>query len=59
MLLNTRDTAKALSISERTLWNLTKSEVLPHLHIGRRVLYDPCDLQIWIDSQKKGGNNGS
>jgi predicted DNA-binding transcriptional regulator AlpA len=55
LLLNTRDTAKALCISERTLWGLTKRDIIPHLRIGHRVLYDPCDLQTWIDSQKKGG----
>ena len=53
LLIGARDAAKALAISERTLWGLTNGGGLPHVRIGRRVLYDPRDLKAWIDQQKK------
>ena len=57
LLLNARDTAKALSISERKLWELTNAGDIPSVRIGRRVLYDPGDLQAWIESKKKSRKN--
>jgi excisionase family DNA binding protein len=52
LLLKPREAAKALSISERTLWELTDHGKIPHVRIGRAVRYDPRDLQAWIDAQK-------
>ena len=53
LLLNARDAAKALSICERTLWKMShEDKVIPHVRIGKRVLYDPRDLTEWIDRQK-------
>ena len=54
LLINTRDAARALAISTRTLWELTNCRDIPSVRIGRRVLYDPSDLRAWIDKQKKG-----
>ena len=55
LLLSAREAAKALNISERTLWNLTQSGDIPHVRAGRRVLYAPADLERWIDSSRKVG----
>lgn len=52
ILMNVVDAAKAMGISERTIWTLTQRHSLPCVRIGRRVLYDPLDLQKWIDMQK-------
>lgn len=52
LLINTRDAARALSISTRKLWELTNCREIPSVRIGRRVLYDPSDLRAWIDKQK-------
>ena len=56
MLLTARQAARILSISERTLWSLTKHGQIPAVRIGRAVRYDPADLRRWInlakDSQK-------
>jgi excisionase family DNA binding protein len=45
-----RDAAKALGISERTLWQLTKDGVIPcvRLGAGRAVLYPVPELQAWL-----------
>lgn len=55
LLLNREAAAKALSIGERTLWNLTKSGEIPCVHIGRRVLYDPLDFPAFIKARKESG----
>jgi hypothetical protein len=48
-----RDAARALSISEKGLWNLTKPRgPLPAAKIGRLVRYDMRDLLTFLDAQK-------
>ncbi len=53
MLLMGREAAKILSISERTLFTLTKAGEIPAVRIGRSVRYDPFDLGAWIESTKR------
>ena len=52
LLLNAKSAARALAISTRKLWELTNCRDIPSVRIGRRVLYDPRDLQTWIDKRK-------
>ncbi len=54
LLLTARDVSKLLSISERTLWELTRRGEIPRLKIGAAVRYDVRDLQAWIDKTKGG-----
>jgi excisionase family DNA binding protein len=54
MLLNVRQAAERMGISDRMLWQLTHDRKIPHVRIGRRVLYAAADLAAWIDSQKQG-----
>ena len=51
LLMDAHDTAKALAISERKLWELMDRGEIPSVRIGRRVLYDPRALQSWIERQ--------
>lgn len=53
LLLGAREAASALGICERTLWTLTKSGQVPHIRVGRRVLYDPDDLRAWVKSRRQ------
>ena len=55
LLMDAHDTAKALSISERKLWELTSQGDIPCVRIGRRTLYDPRALAAWVDGQLQGG----
>jgi excisionase family DNA binding protein len=48
MLLTPRETAKALSICEKTLYALTKSGELRAIKIGRSVRYSVDDINNWI-----------
>jgi len=53
MLLTTRQAAKVLTVSERTLYSLTKTGAIPAVKLGVRGLrYDPRDLLAWIDRAK-------
>ena len=48
-LLSAREAAKALSLSERTLWQRTSPHgPIPAVRIGRLVRYVPSDLDEWI-----------
>jgi len=48
LALRPREAARALGVSERTLWALTKRGDVPHVRIGRRVL-SPLDLlRTWL-----------
>ena len=43
-------------ICEKTLWNYTQPRgSIPSFKIGTRTMYDPRDLQAWINAQKEGG----
>lgn len=57
MLLDVRTTSATLGISERSLWSLTKEKRIRAVRIGRRVLYDPTDIQNFIQSRKTDGEH--
>jgi excisionase family DNA binding protein len=58
--LRPREAAKAIGISERLLAQWTKARIVPHLRIGRTVLYPLDSLRSWlaqqIEAQQKGGS---
>jgi excisionase family DNA binding protein len=58
LALGASDAAKALSISERKLWSLTKSGEIPSFRAGKRVLYALTDLVGWIEVQKGARETG-
>jgi hypothetical protein len=55
-LLSTKEAAKYLGVSPRTLWGISAPRgPLPVVKIGTRCLYDPVDLAKYIDTQKTKG----
>lgn len=60
MLISATKAAELLGISARHLWTLTKSGNVPCNRIGRRVMYSPNLLQVWVNSSAiRGGiDNG-
>ena len=55
ILLSPRQAAKALSISERTLWAISAPRgPLPVVKIGRSVRYHVANLEVYIGAQKTG-----
>jgi hypothetical protein len=60
LLLSTRDAARALAVSARTLWGLTSPRgPIPCVRLGRAVRYSPADLQFYIERQKEGHQAGT
>ena len=62
LALRPREAAKALGISPRLLWQLTKEGHVPCVRVGsgkrRTVLYPLADMQAWLTRQAavaKGG----
>ena len=54
-LLSTRETAKRLSISDRHLFSLTKSGILPCVRVGTRVLYSVETIKQWMRESEASG----
>ena len=57
MALRPRDAARALGISERLLWSKTNADEIPHLRIGKAIVYPVAELERWLaeQAQRKGG----
>jgi excisionase family DNA binding protein len=55
LLMKPPDAARALAISERKLWELTRGGEIPYVPIGRAVRYDATDLRAWVEGRKRRG----
>jgi excisionase family DNA binding protein len=62
LALRPREAAKALGISPRLLWQLTKDGHIPCVRVGsgkrRTVLYPLADLQAWLTRQAATAKGG-
>jgi hypothetical protein len=56
LLIDARAASAALSISPRKLWTLTNAGEVPHVKIGRRILYSPDALRAYIEAQSFRGS---
>lgn len=56
-LLTAPQAAKALGISQRTLWTYTKSGGIPSLRIGNSVPYPIEGLNDWIRAKTSRSND--
>lgn len=55
LALRPRDAARALGIGTRLLWSLTNQGLIPHLRLGRAVVYPVDQLRVWLEQKAKGG----
>ncbi len=55
ILVGIDEAARMLGVSSRTVWTLTDSDSLPHVRIGRRVLYPVDALRRWTAERTRGG----
>jgi excisionase family DNA binding protein len=62
LALRPRQAARALGISVRHLWQLTKDGVIPCVRVGsgkrKTVLYPVAELQCWLARQAAGAKGG-
>ena len=63
LALRPREEAKALSISPRLLWQLSKDGIIPCARVGtgkrKTVLYSVADLQAWLSQQASPTTGGT
>ena len=56
LALRAKDAALALAIGERKLWELTNRNLIPHVRIGKAIVYPVELLRQWLAEQAiKGG----
>ncbi|GMU83702.1 MAG: hypothetical protein AMXMBFR47_35720 [Planctomycetota bacterium] len=51
LALRPKDAAKVLGISPRLLWSLTNRNEIPHVRLGRALLYPINELRQWLAEQ--------
>ena len=53
LALRPKEAAKALGLGERKLWEITADQTsgIPHVRLGKAVLYPVADLQRWLSDQ--------
>lgn len=55
ILLSLSEVRVALgSVSRATVWRLCRDEGLPHVKLGRRVLFPRAQLEEWIQARVVG-----
>lgn len=54
-LLSVKELANYLNVAEQTIYNrhYEGRDLPPAIKLGNRLLFDPADVQAWIDSKKK------
>lgn len=57
--LRPREAARALGIGERLLWERTKAGEIPHVRIGRAVVYPVTLLEQWLCTRCVSGIENS
>ena len=62
LALRPREAAKALGISPRLLWQLTRDGHIPCVRVGsgtrKTVLYPVAELQVWLTRQAAQARGG-
>ncbi len=58
LALRPKDAARALGIGERLLWSMTNRGEIPHIKLGKAVLYPIAELERWLAERvrRQGGN---
>jgi excisionase family DNA binding protein len=55
LALRPKEAAVALGIGARLLWSLTNQRLIPHVRLGKRILYPVSELDRWLAEQAKKG----
>jgi excisionase family DNA binding protein len=53
-LVSVKEASSFLGIPVFTLYSWALSRRIPHYKIGRRVMFNVNDLQVWADSHRVG-----
>jgi excisionase family DNA binding protein len=53
LAMRPREAAKALGVSERLLWEWTNRGIVPHVRLGKAILYPVDSLREWLNREAK------
>lgn len=53
LALRPKDATKALGIGSRLLWSMTNRGEIPHVRLGRAVVYPVDELRRWLSEQAR------
>jgi excisionase family DNA binding protein len=53
-LVNIEMAARMTGLAKGTLYNMVSAGTVPHIKLGRRVLFREEDLGLWIDQHRRG-----
>ena len=51
LALRPREAARALGVCGKTLWSWTKAGIVPHVRVGKAILYPVAELEAWLRQQ--------
>ena len=51
LALRPKEASKALGIGARLLWSMTNRGEIPHIKLGKAVLYPIAELERWLSEQ--------
>lgn len=51
VLWNVRDVAQYLKTTPQGIYKLVERRLLPHVRLGKRLLFDPKVIRSWIQSR--------
>lgn len=51
--IEAREAAEILGVSTWTIYDLARRRVLPHVRVGRRVLFRRTSLLAWLQAQEQ------
>jgi excisionase family DNA binding protein len=54
LTVNAKEAARILGISPRLLWTKTNCREIPHVRLGRRLLYPVAALTAWLAAKTEG-----
>ena len=55
LLLNVKQLAELLGVSDSSVYELIQEDDFPSLHIGKRIVIPKEELRKWITAHTKGG----
>lgn len=50
--IEAKEAAELLGLSEWTIYDLARRREIPHIRVGRRVLFRRTSLLSWLDEQE-------
>ncbi|HOW74052.1 MAG TPA: helix-turn-helix domain-containing protein [Phycisphaerae bacterium] len=55
LAVGVKGACELLGIGRRLLWILTNTNEIPHVRLGRRIIYPVADLRTWLSDRARGG----